>query len=60
MKDHDEVLVRVHAVAINDWDWGILQGIPFVNRLRFGLLRPKKQILGSDIAGRIEAVGKNV
>jgi NADPH:quinone reductase-like Zn-dependent oxidoreductase len=56
----NEVLVRVHAVAINDWDWGILQGIPFVNRLRFGLRRPKKQILGSDIAGRIEAVGKNV
>jgi len=56
----DEVLVRVHAVAINDWDWGILQGIPFLNRLTFGLRKPKKQILGSDIAGRIEAVGKNV
>lgn len=56
----DEVLIRVHAVSINDWDWSALQGIPFVNRLMFGLLRPKKQILGSDIAGRIEAVGKNV
>ena len=48
----DEVLVRVRAVAINDWDWQALQGIPFVNRLMFGLRRPKKQILGSDIAGR--------
>ncbi|HYN21601.1 MAG TPA: alcohol dehydrogenase catalytic domain-containing protein [Thermoanaerobaculia bacterium] len=48
------------AVSLNDWDWSALQGIPFVNRLMFGLLRPKKQILGSDIAGRIEAVGKNV
>ena len=56
----DEVLVRVHAVSINDWDWQILQGIPFSNRLTFGVRRPKKQILGSDVAGRIEAVGKNV
>jgi NADPH:quinone reductase-like Zn-dependent oxidoreductase len=55
----DEVLVKVHAVSINDWDWGILQGIPFSNRLTFGLRRPKRQILGSDIAGRVEAVGKN-
>ncbi len=56
----DEVLVRVHAASLNDWDWGALQGIPFINRLLFGLLKPKKQILGSDIAGRIEAVGENV
>jgi len=56
----DEVLIKVHAVSINDWDWGALQGIPFINRLLFGLLKPKKKILGSDIAGRIEAVGKNV
>jgi NADPH:quinone reductase-like Zn-dependent oxidoreductase len=56
----DEALIRVHAASLNDWDWGALQGIPFVNRLIFGLLKPKKQILGSDIAGRIEAVGKNV
>ncbi len=55
----DEVLVRVRAVSINDWDWQALQGIPFVNRLTFGLRRPKKQILGSDIAGVVEAVGKN-
>jgi len=56
----DEVLIRVHAVSINDWDWGLLQGIPFINRLFYGLLKPKKKILGSDIAGRIESVGKNV
>jgi len=56
----DEVLIRVHAASLNDWDWGALQGIPFVNRLIFGLLKPKKRILGSDVAGRIEAVGKNV
>jgi len=56
----DEVLVKVHAVSINDWDWGLLHGIPFANRLMYGLLKPKRRILGSDIAGRIEAVGKNV
>jgi NADPH:quinone reductase-like Zn-dependent oxidoreductase len=55
----DEVLIRVRAVSINDWDWGLLQGTPFVNRLLYGLLKPTKTILGSDIAGRIEAVGKN-
>ncbi len=57
----DEVLLRVHAASLNDWDWGALQGTPFVNRLIFGLLRPKrqKQILGSDVAGRVEAVGRN-
>ncbi|WP_415407959.1 NAD(P)-dependent alcohol dehydrogenase [Sulfurovum sp. CS9] len=57
----DEVLVKVHAASINDWDWQLLQGIPFVNRLMAGLLKPTKiRILGCDIAGRVEAVGKNV
>ena len=55
----DEVLIKVAAVSINDWDYGLLRG-DFINRLMFGLLKPKKNILGSDIAGRIEAVGKAV
>ncbi|HKC34995.1 MAG TPA: NAD(P)-dependent alcohol dehydrogenase [Chitinophagaceae bacterium] len=55
----DEVLIKVHAVSINDWDLGLLEG-DFINRLLNGLRKPKKKILGSDIAGRIEAVGKNV
>lgn len=55
----DEVLIKVYAASINDWDFGLLQG-DFINRLLNGLLKPKKKILGSDIAGRIEAVGKNV
>ena len=55
----DEVLIKVHAVSINDWDFGLLQG-DFINRLLNGLLKPKRKILGSDIAGRIEVVGKNV
>jgi NADPH:quinone reductase-like Zn-dependent oxidoreductase len=55
----DEVLIKVYAASINDWDDGLLHG-DFINRLINGLLKPKKKILGSDIAGRIEAVGKNV
>ena len=55
----DEVLIKVYAVSINDWDFGLLRG-DFVNRLLNGLLKPKRKILGSDIAGRIEAIGKNV
>ncbi len=55
----DEVLIKVSAVSINDWDYGLLQG-DFANRMINGLLKPKIKILGSDIAGRIEAVGKNI
>jgi NADPH:quinone reductase-like Zn-dependent oxidoreductase len=55
----NEMLIKVHAASINDWDWGLLRGTPFVNRLLFGLLKPNK-ILGGDIAGRVEAVGRNV
>lgn len=58
LKD-DEVLVRNYAVSLNDWDFGLLQG-DLINRLINGLRKPKRKILGSDVAGRIEAVGKNV
>ena len=54
----NEVLIKVHAVSINDWDWGLLQG-EGVNRLIGGLFRPKK-IIGSDVAGRIESAGQEV
>jgi NADPH:quinone reductase-like Zn-dependent oxidoreductase len=56
----DEVLVRIHAVSINDWDWALLPGTPLVARLLSGLFSPRQTILGCDIAGRIEAIGKNV
>ncbi len=58
----DELLVHVHASSINSWDWEFLNGKPFMNRLMFGLLKPKreKQILGADIAGTVEAVGRQV
>ena len=57
----NEVLVKVFAASINSWDWEILIGKPFVNRVMAGLLKPKRiKILGCDIAGRVESVGKNV
>lgn len=56
----NEVLLRVHAVSVNDWDWALLRGQPLVNRLLFGLFRPKRQVLGSDIAGRVESIGAKV
>jgi len=55
-----EVLVRVHAASVNDWDWGMLQGTAFVIRVLNGLFTPKVRIIGGDIAGRVEAVGKDV
>jgi NADPH:quinone reductase-like Zn-dependent oxidoreductase len=56
----DEVLVRVHAASLNAADGYLLRGKPFVLRLSYGLFRPKVPVLGSDIAGRVEAVGSNV
>lgn len=57
--EDDEVLIKVYAASINDWDLGLLNG-DFINRILNGLRKPKRKILGSDIAGRIEEIGKNV
>ena len=54
----DEVLVRVHAVSLNASDWEVLQGKPLYSRLG-GPFRPRHHILGSDIAGRVVAAGRN-
>jgi NADPH:quinone reductase-like Zn-dependent oxidoreductase len=57
----NEVLVKVHAASVNEWDWSLLRGVPFVNRLiTRGFQKPKVTILGNDIAGRVEAVGSSV
>jgi NADPH:quinone reductase-like Zn-dependent oxidoreductase len=58
----DEVLVRVHAAAINPYDWHMLRGDPYVARLMggVGLTRPKQRTAGADGAGRVERVGANV
>jgi len=56
----DQVLVKVHAVSLNAADLHLLRADPFLIRLSSGFLKPKHTILGSDIAGRVEAVGSNV
>ena len=57
----DEVLIKVRAASINDWDWALLRGRPFIIRMIFGaFFKPKIKILGVDIAGRVIASGKNV
>ena len=58
----NDVLVKVHASSINSWDWEFQSGSSWITRLSAGLLKPKptKQILGSDVAGTVEAVGKGV
>ena len=55
-----EVLVKVHAASVNYIDWQLLKGESFFLRLLNGLTKPKQEILGDDIAGRVEAVGKMV
>jgi NADPH:quinone reductase-like Zn-dependent oxidoreductase len=58
--DADQVLVKVLAASVNAADWHVLRGKPLFSRATLGLLRPKHQILGVDIAGRVEAVGSGV
>jgi NADPH:quinone reductase-like Zn-dependent oxidoreductase len=55
----DAVLVRVRATSVNDYDWHLLTGQPFVNRM-VAPFRPKHRILGSDVAGTVEGVGTAV
>ena len=56
----DEVLIKVNASAANDWDWGLVRGKPLFMRAFGGLLAPKIRIMGCEVAGQIEAVGRNV
>lgn len=55
-----EVLIRVYATTVNRTDLAMLRAKPFIMRFFTGLLKPNKQILGTDFAGKIEAVGKGV
>ena len=57
----DQVLVRVRAASLNPGDWHFMRGLPYMVRLVIGLRRPRKAtVLASDMAGQVEAVGKNV
>jgi NADPH:quinone reductase-like Zn-dependent oxidoreductase len=56
----DEVLIRIHATTVNRTDCGVRGGSPFISRFFTGLRRPKQRILGSELAGEVEAVGAAV
>ena len=56
----DQVLVKVHAVSANAADRRFMRGLPFAFRFEMGFPKPKTTILGADIAGRVEAVGRSV
>src|SRR5215213_8366185 len=57
----EEVLVRVHAAGVDRGVWHIMTGLPYPIRLAgYGLRAPKNPVIGSDVAGVVEAVGKNV
>ncbi len=56
----DGILLRILAASVNPLDWHFMTGKPYFMRLQAGLRKPKKTTLGVDMAGRVEAVGKNV
>jgi NADPH:quinone reductase-like Zn-dependent oxidoreductase len=58
-QDH-EVLIRVQAVGVNAADSHLVKGGPFMVRLMAGLFKPKRPILGADVAGQLEAAGGGV
>jgi NADPH:quinone reductase-like Zn-dependent oxidoreductase len=56
--DH-ELLIKVFAASVNSWDWDLVRGAPFVIRLN-APTRPKHKVIGCDVAGRVESIGKKV
>lgn len=57
MPGEKEVLVKIHATAINDYDWSMVRGKPYLYRLMFGFLKPKYPVPGMELAGTVEAIG---
>jgi len=58
--EDNEVLIKIHATTVNRTDCAMLRAEPFISRFVTGLFKPNKPIQGTDFAGKIEAVGKNV
>jgi NADPH:quinone reductase-like Zn-dependent oxidoreductase len=56
----NEVLIRVRAASVNPLDWHFMRGMPYFVRILTGLRKPKATQLGFDVAGEVEAVGRNV
>jgi NADPH:quinone reductase-like Zn-dependent oxidoreductase len=56
----DKVLIKVRAASVNPYDWHFMRGTPYFVRIGAGLRKPKITRLGVDVAGQVEAVGRNV
>jgi len=56
----NEVLIKVRAASTNPADWHLMRAEPFLARLANGIFGPKNTRLGSDLAGTVEAVGRNI
>jgi len=56
----NEVLIKVRAASVNPLDWHFMRGTPYLVRIMAGLRKPKDTRLGVDVAGQVEAVGRNV
>ena len=56
----DEVLLKVRAASVNPLDWHFMRGTPYLVRIMVGLRKPKLTRLGVDVAGQVEAVGRDV
>ena len=53
-----EILIKIHAAAVNDYDWAFVRGEPYIYRLLFGIFKPKFPIPGMEISGTVEALGE--
>lgn len=58
--NENEVLIKIKTSAVNDYDWSIVRGKPYLYRLMYGLRKPKYKMLGMELAGTIETIGSNV
>ena len=56
----DEILIKVRAASVNPLDWHLMRGTPYIGRIMTGLRKPKITRPGVDVAGGVEAVGRNV
>ena len=55
----NEVLIKIYATAVNDYDWCLMRGKPYIYRLMFGITKPKNPVPGMELAGVLEGVGEN-
>jgi NADPH:quinone reductase-like Zn-dependent oxidoreductase len=57
---NDEVLVRVHAAGVDRGAWHMMTGRPYLGRLAFGIRTPRRRVLGTEVAGTVDAIGSAV